>query len=174
MAPTDDGLDDLDRAILAALLDDGRTSVTAVAAAVDATAATVSDRLDALVERGVLAGVEPSLDYAALGYDLVVVFFLSVRADAREALLDRLRENDRLVIVYEVTGAHDVVAVGRFRSGESLDDRAADVLLSPAVERLSAGVTPVGDPALGPRPVPADADAGDRVTFPADDPSADS
>lgn len=63
-------LDDLDRAILAALRADGRMSHRAIAAAVGTTQPTVSARIRRMEDAGIIRGYTVRLDDDAFGGDL--------------------------------------------------------------------------------------------------------
>jgi len=131
--------EDLDRRLLNALLSDGRASQRSLAEAVDVSVTAVSNHLDDL-EREVIAGYEPRLDYDALGYDVTAVIQLRVRGDALPAIADRLAEEPQMVSVYEVTGDHDVVAVGRFVDTDDMNRHIKALLTDPAVEATNTNV----------------------------------
>ncbi|MGC1238217.1 MAG: Lrp/AsnC family transcriptional regulator [Acidimicrobiales bacterium] len=63
-------MDEIDRALLVALSDDGRLSYQQLAALVHLSANSTADRVRRLRQSGVLAGFHAELDLAALGHTL--------------------------------------------------------------------------------------------------------
>jgi Lrp/AsnC family leucine-responsive transcriptional regulator len=63
-------VDDIDRALLVALSDDGRLSYQQLAALVNLSANSTADRVRRLRQSGILAGFHAELDLAALGHTL--------------------------------------------------------------------------------------------------------
>jgi DNA-binding Lrp family transcriptional regulator len=105
--------DSLDRRLVAALCADGRADVRSLAAETDTAATTVQDRLRALEDDDVITGYTVRLDYGRLGYKTVVIRLAVDHSDI-EAVSARLREKPAFVTVYETSGHHTVVAVGKF------------------------------------------------------------
>ena len=73
-------VDDLDLALLRALADDARQSQRALARAIEMSAPAVADRLARLERSGVIRGYRVDIDWAAIGYPVVV--YLAVTAGA--------------------------------------------------------------------------------------------
>jgi DNA-binding Lrp family transcriptional regulator len=109
-------IDDIDRQLLDALLGDGRASASALAEAADVATSTATKRLAALEDDGVVVGYQPEVDYEAFGYDVTAVFRLDVAGDGLIDVVAQLRDNPNMIGVYEVTGATDIVAIGKFES----------------------------------------------------------
>lgn len=63
-------MDDIDRSLLLALVDDGRLSFQQLAATVHLSANSTADRVRRLRQSGVIAGYHAELDLAALGHTL--------------------------------------------------------------------------------------------------------
>lgn len=133
-------VDDIDRRIVNALLADGRAGPRDVSAETGIAATTVQRRLEDLEAAGVVDGYTATVDYEALGYDVTAIFHLSVDGDGRAGLIERLRDHDRMVSVYEVTGDHDVVAVGKFTDTEEMNARIKDLLTDPDVQAANTSV----------------------------------
>lgn len=127
-------LDERDAQILLALCRDGRATIPTIARAVDVPAPTVQERLQALEESGVVQGYTPRLGYEALGFDLTVIFRLSVDGDALAALTERLGEEPRLIAVYEVTGRFNVVAIGKYADSYELSECLSQFQTDPAIQ----------------------------------------
>jgi DNA-binding Lrp family transcriptional regulator len=132
--------DDIDRRIVNALLGNGRASARDVAADIGVAATTVSKRLRELESGGVIEGYVPSVDYDALGYDVTAVFQLSVDGDGLGSVVDALRAEDSMIGVYEVTGPHDVVAIGKFPGTDAMNEKIKDLLTDADVTAANTSV----------------------------------
>lgn len=167
-------LDETDRRIVDALADGvgardgaiGRDDALAgeVASATGIAPPVVRDRLDALAERGIVDGFEPRLDYSALGYDVTAILRVSFDADGPHGPIDRLRADEQLLSVYEVTGADDVVAVGKFESVAELRSRVGELLASREIEAVKSTIALDVVKEDAPLAVGAGSDGADRPT----------
>lgn len=133
-------VDDTDRRIVNALLGNGRADISEIAADANVAAPTVSRRLDELEDNGVISGFTPIVGYEKLGYEVTVVLQFDVAGDGLAAVVDTLREHDRMIDVYEVTGSTDVVAIGKFVDTDEMHDRLGELLTHPSVETVTVGV----------------------------------
>ncbi len=103
-------LDDLDRALIARLLDDGRASVSALADALHVARGTVQGRVSRLVDGGVIRrftiDLDPDVDAQAVrAMTLVQVSGATARAVARE-----LRAIPEIRALHSTNGKWDMVA----------------------------------------------------------------
>jgi DNA-binding Lrp family transcriptional regulator len=114
-------VDEIDRAVVNALLQDGRASARDVATETGVAATTVSRRMDELESAGIIEEYTARVDYGALGYDVTAVFQLSVDGDGLVDVTESLREQHNLLAVYEVTGSHDIVAIGKFQDTDEMN-----------------------------------------------------
>ena len=133
-------VDDTDRQVVNALLQDGRASARDVAAATGIAATTVSRRMDDLEATGVIDEYTVDVDYGALGYDVTAVFQLSVEGDGLGRVVDQLRDRHEMIAVYEVTGDHDIVAVGKFTDTQSMNERIKTLLTDEDIRSASTSV----------------------------------
>jgi len=133
-------VDDTDRQVVNALLQDGRASARDVAAATGIAATTVSRRMDDLEDTGVIDEYTVDIDYGALGYDVTAVFQLSVEGDGLGRVVDQLRDQREMIAVYEVTGDHDIVAVGKFTDTQSMNERIKTLLTDRDIRSASTSV----------------------------------
>jgi DNA-binding Lrp family transcriptional regulator len=133
-------VDDIDRQVVNALLSDGRASARDVAAETGVAATTVSRRMDQLVDTGIIEEYTARIDYEALGYDVTAVFQLSVDGSGLKPVTKRLRDLEQMVAVYEVTGSHDIVAVGKFRDTDEMNAQIKDLLTDPNVRTADTSV----------------------------------
>ena len=132
--------ENLDAKLINALLGDGRASLRSLGEDLDVSVTTVSNHLQDLEEEGVIRGYSPSVDYDRLGYDVTAVVQLKVEGEALPEITDRLREVTGMTSVYEVTGDYDVIAVGKFRDTDDMNDRIKDLLADEEVRETNTSV----------------------------------
>ena len=132
--------ENLDEKLINALLDDGRASLRSLAEKLDVSVTTVSNHLSDLEERGVIKGYTPKVDYDELGYDVTAVIQLKVEGSALPDITERLRGHQQMVSVYEVTGDHDVIAIGKFRDTDAMNDQIKELLVDPDIKESNTSV----------------------------------
>ena len=132
--------ENLDTELVNALLGDGRASLRSLADDLDVSVTTVSNHLADLEDEGVIRGYSPTVDYNALGYDVTAVIQLKVEGSALPDITDRLREHDQMISVYEVTGDHDVVAVGKFRDTDDMNEEIKTLLADADIRESNTNV----------------------------------
>ena len=125
-------MDELDLAILRELQRDGRASITDIARAIGKPRTTVANRLERLMEEGVIKGFKPILDFKKLGYNITAFVLLKVRRTRPIAgksnqlvLVEKLIEKGRFdgVWVEEahiITGQYDILLKLRAREIDAL------------------------------------------------------
>lgn len=133
-------IDDTDRQIVNALLGDGRASARDIAAETGVAATTVTKRLSDLEESGIIESYMPTVDYGALGYDVTAVFRLSVEGSGLATVVNRLQAHDQMIGVYEVTGSHDIIAIGKFTSTDEMNTEIKDLLTNPDITATNTNV----------------------------------
>ncbi|MFB6298065.1 MAG: Lrp/AsnC family transcriptional regulator [Salinirussus sp.] len=132
-------VDEYDRRVLAALLENARASADELGDIAGVTPETASWHRRTLEATGVIETYRPRLDYDALGYDLVGVLRIDVaETEAREAVVAELCAGGPLHSVYEVAGPSDVVAVGRFRDATDLASWCRSLRTDPRIGSVGA------------------------------------
>jgi len=130
----------LDLDILSELVKDGRASLRQIAMVLGVATTTVSNRLHALEADGVIVGYRPVIDYAKLGFGLTVVIQVKVKGGHFPDVVKELVSHRSLVSVYETTGDFDVVAVGKFKDTDNMNNEIKRLLSNPYVEETSTAV----------------------------------
>lgn len=105
-----------DLALLRALRDDGRASVSALARDLHLSRSAVHQRLNALIESRALLGFTPVVDQAKLGVGVAAFVLLSAGPGSRlemEPLTDQLLALPHVEYAALVTGDHDVLLLVR-------------------------------------------------------------
>lgn len=132
-------LDATDRAILAALADDGRITNSALAARVGLAESTCAYRVRALRETGVISSITARVDLAAVGRPIQAVVQVQLASHSRahiDALFDRLVAIPGTLSVAHVAGDNDFHVHVAVASPEALRDLILEHITShPAVTK---------------------------------------
>ena len=134
--PTDrpaPSLDDVDRAIVAALQADGRMPNSELARRAGVAESTCSARLRALRERGVIRGIHADVDLTALGRPIQAMVALRFAGHVRanlEAFRAAVVEVPGVLAAYHVSGATDYLVHVSAESADALRDLVLDELTS--------------------------------------------
>lgn len=120
--------ENLDAELINVLLGDGRASLRGISEDLDVSVTTVSNHLTDLQNTGVIAGYTPTLDYDVLGYDVTAVIQLKVEGTALPDVTARLQEQPQMISVYEVTGDHDIIAIGKYTDTDEMNEQIKTLL----------------------------------------------
>ncbi|ERH10608.1 MAG: transcriptional regulator, AsnC family [halophilic archaeon J07HX64] len=123
--------ENLDRKLVNQLLGDGRASLRSLAEELDVSVTTVSNHLSDLEDGGIIEGYTPTVNYDALGYDITAILQLKVEGHALVDVTERLTEHRQMVSVYETTGDHDIIAIGKFHDTDDMNDTIKNLLVNP-------------------------------------------
>ncbi|WP_331232277.1 HTH-type transcriptional regulator Lrp [Natronorarus salvus] len=132
--------ENLDSKLVNALLDDGRASLRSLADKLDVSVTTISNHLSDLEEQGAIMGYTPKVDYDILGYDVTAILHLKVEGNALEEVTERLVGEEQLTSVYEVTGDDDIVAIGKFRDTDDMNDQIKSLLRDSNIKASNTSV----------------------------------
>ena len=132
--------ENLDRKLVNELLDDGRASPRSLGGDLDVSVTTVSNHISNLEDDGVIEGYAPVVDYGELGYDVTAILQLKVEGSALPDITDRLQEHKHMVTVYETTGDHDIIAIGKFTDTDHMNDQIKELLVDPDINESNTSV----------------------------------
>jgi DNA-binding Lrp family transcriptional regulator len=132
--------ENLDRRLVNALLSDGRASLRSLGEDLDVSVTTVSNHITDLEEQGIIQGYVPEVNYGRLGYDVTAIIQLKVEGSALPEITDRLGDQTHMTSVYEVTGDHDIVAIGKFADTDHMNDQIKELLTDPDINESNTSV----------------------------------
>ena len=132
--------ENLDRKLVNALLGDGRASLRSLAADLDVSVTTISNHLAELEESGIIQGYSPQVDYEQLGYDVTAILQLKVEGSALVDVTQTLRNHQQMTSVYEVTGDHDIIAIGKFTDTDNMNVTIKELLSDPEINESNTSV----------------------------------
>lgn len=115
-----DPLDDVDAAIVAAMVADGRLSVRALAEQVSISRASAYQRLDRLRRTGVITGFTAVVDPVRSGLTTSAYVMLSIRQQAWREMVPRLQAIPEIHHMALTGGDVDVVLLVRAADNEAL------------------------------------------------------
>jgi Lrp/AsnC family leucine-responsive transcriptional regulator len=115
-------LDDADRALLAALLEDGRLSLKALAERVGLSAPSTAERLRRLQDRHVIRAFSVDIDPAALGYSLQAMVRIRPLPGKLKAVEKLIAAIPQIAECDKVTGEDCFIARLHLRSIGQLDE----------------------------------------------------
>ncbi|CAM2147816.1 Lrp/AsnC family leucine-responsive transcriptional regulator [Paraburkholderia tropica] len=115
-------LDEIDRALLAALVEDARASVSELARIVGLSAPSTSERLRRLEAQGVIGGYTVRIDPRALGYTLQAIVRVKPLPGQLHLVEDVIRRIPEFIECDKVTGDDCFIARIWLHSIEQLDE----------------------------------------------------
>ncbi|WP_028217177.1 Lrp/AsnC family transcriptional regulator [Paraburkholderia oxyphila] len=115
-------LDEIDRALLAALADDGRASVSELARQIGLSAPSTSERLRRLEAQGVIGGYTVRIDPRALGYTLQAIVRVKPLPGQLHLVEEVIRRIPEFIECDKVTGDDCFIARLYLHSIEQLDE----------------------------------------------------
>lgn len=128
-------VDDLDLKILRHLQEDARKSYRDIAEKLDVAEGTVYNRVNKLLQMGVIRKFGVEVDYGKLGYDLLAVVGVVVEGGKLQEVEENISQEPNVSAVYDVTGEYDAVIVARFKDRAGLNKFIKTLLANPAVKK---------------------------------------
>ena len=128
-------LDDTDRALLAAMLEDARISQRALARKVGIAQGTVLNRIRRMENMGLIKGYSVVLDPASMGWSMTIMAGLRIVKGRMIDVQRRIAADPRVFAVYDVTGDWDSMVLARVKNREDLDDLTKTVFTLDGVSR---------------------------------------
>ncbi len=107
-------IDRTDLRIIEELQKDGRASYSDMAENLDIATSTVTARIQKLEQKGILMGFRPVIDYEELGFNLTVMINLKAEADKVVETSKKLKNHEKVISFFEVTGKTDMIIISRF------------------------------------------------------------
>ena len=128
-------LDETDRNLIAALLEDGRASQRQLAKRIGVALGTVANRLKRLESSGIIKGYKVILDPESIGWGMTIIVGLRIEKGKMLEVQERIARDKRVFSVYDVTGDFDSIVMARVKNRDDLNHLTKSVLTSPGIER---------------------------------------
>tara|TARA_B100000768_G_C11266683_1_gene371437 strand:- start:717 stop:1247 length:531 start_codon:yes stop_codon:yes gene_type:complete len=128
-------LDNTDRAILQALIEDSRSSQRELSRIVGVAQGTITNRLKRLEKNGVINGYSVVLDPESVGWTMTIMAGLCISKGKMIDVQQKIAADSRVFSVYDVTGDWDSMVLARVRDRADLDDLTKTVFTLEGVTR---------------------------------------
>ena len=128
-------LDETDRALLSAMLEDARTSQRALARKVGIAQGTVLNRIRRMEDAGIIKGYSVILDPASMGWTMTIMAGLRIVKGRMIDVQTKIAADPRVFAVYDVTGEWDSMVLARVKNREDLDNLTKTVFTLDGVSR---------------------------------------
>ncbi len=134
-------MDDLDKQILALLVEDARRTYDDIGRRVNLSAPSVKRRVDRLIASGALEGFTAVVDHGAMGWNTEALVELFFRPGTQLDEVARvLREHPEVVEAWSVTGDADAIARVRTEDNATLERLIMDLQRNGLVMRTRSQV----------------------------------
>lgn len=130
----------IDSELVNELLGNGRASLRSLAEQLDVSVTTVSNHLSDLENEGVVEGYTPIVNYDELGYDVTAVMQLKAEGNALPDITETLQDHDQMISVYEVTGDYDIIAIGKFKDTDDMNEQIKTLITDPDINQSNTSI----------------------------------
>jgi len=130
-------MDDLDRRILQAYLNDSRVSFRELAHRLGVSTTTVQARTSKLEKSGIIKAYSAIFDHERIGYQLTVLTEVTVAKGKLLELEQQVARMPQVMAVYDVTGLTDAMVIAKFKNRDELSKFTKSLLAMPFVERTN-------------------------------------
>ena len=128
-------LDNTDRAILQALMEDSRASQRELSRIVGVAQGTITNRLKKLESQNIIQGYSVVLDPESVGWSMTIMAGLRISKGKMIDVQQKIAADPRVFSVYDVTGDWDSIVMARVRDRADLDDLTKTVFTLEGVTR---------------------------------------
>jgi len=129
-------MDSLDKRTIEALCSSGRESYHQLAKKLGVTTSTVTHRVKALKEAGVLKGFRVIADIEKLGYEYMAIVLIYSESSDGDSIVKSLAESDKVMGAFEVVGECTLIAWVACHDREQFSDLMKEMLRIPGVKRV--------------------------------------
>ena len=133
-------LDDIDKVIVDRLIENSRVSLRSIARELRLSPATIHERVQKLIMRGIIKGFTVIVDYKSLGYDVTALIMISVDGKYITEIESWLANQPEIVAVYDITGEFDVAVIAKTRNMTELNSLVKRILKHPHVKRTVTSI----------------------------------
>lgn len=103
-------LDKIDFVILQKLLQDGRTSFSAIAKETNLTDVAIKKRIERLKRKGIVKDITANLNYKTLGYENPILIQIRTEMSKNKDIIRKMNEMDHVLELHQVLGEYNIFA----------------------------------------------------------------
>jgi DNA-binding Lrp family transcriptional regulator len=129
-------LDEVEKRILNALIDNSRLSYRELAKEVHTSVVTISNKMKKFNRLGIIKKSTVMLDYDILGYQMPVFIRVKVAQGKFSQVEKQLFKDSQVTAIYDSTGDFDMLLLARFRNRNSLNSYLKKIQQYEFVERV--------------------------------------
>ena len=133
-------LDELDLEIISHLQKDARIQYRKLVEVTGKSLGTISNRIQKMIDTGVLKGWTVQVDPEKLGYDLTIIINIQIDVKYLDSVNNHLSSIPELIAIYNVTGEFDITAIARVRTRKHLDAVIHKILATDHIRRTSSNM----------------------------------
>lgn len=130
-------IDETDRSIINALIDNSRLSYRQIAKKTDVSTATVMNRVNALERERIIKRHTTIVDYEKIGYDVEVLIDIRIAKGKLMEVEKKIAIDPHVCGVYDTTGEFDAVILARFENRRKMDNFLKKIQTYDFVERTN-------------------------------------
>ncbi len=120
-------IDDTDRNLIALLRQDARQPVVSLAHSLNVSRATVQNRIDRLVKRGIIQGFTIKTKSTDTQVPIRAQTRIKMRSKSNKRILSYLAGRVEVIAIHTISGPYDILAELHTASLEKLDSALADI-----------------------------------------------
>jgi DNA-binding Lrp family transcriptional regulator len=133
-------IDEIDRKILSLLINDARIPAQIIANETNKHLTTITRRLKALEDGGIIKGYTAVVDYEALGLELTIITEIQLAKGMLFETEEEIAKLPGVCCVYDVTGKIDAIVIAKFKNRSEVSEFAKKLLAMPYVDRTETHV----------------------------------
>lgn len=132
--------ENLDKKLVNELNNDGRASLRSLSEEFNVSVTTISNYIADLENDEIIEGYTPIVNYGEIGYDITAIVQLKIEGESIPGITDDLLLNKHMMTVFEVTGDHDIVAIGKFSDTDHMNDEIKQLLMKPEIKESNTSI----------------------------------
>ncbi len=130
-------LDNVDKEIINALIEDSTLSYREIAKRVKVSVATIMNRVNKLKKEGIIKKYTTIIDYEKIGYDVEVLIEIRISKGKLFQVEKEIAHHSNVFVVYDLTGGFDAAILARFQSRRQMDNFLKKIQTYDFVERTN-------------------------------------
>jgi len=128
-------IDDTDKKIINALLENSRLSYREIAKIVHVSVATIMHRINRLHKEKIIRNFTANVNYDNMGYEFHVIVDIRVAKGKLFQVENKIATESSVCAVYDVTGPFDATIIARFKGRRQMDSFIKKIQTYDFVER---------------------------------------
>lgn len=133
-------IDEVDLKILKILEEDSKTNYRDIAKAIDMAIGTVSNRINTLMEKGIIKKFTIDIDIHKIGYEISALILIQIEGKYISQVEEELTKNPHVYAIYDTTGDWDAIIAVKFKKMADLDTFIKNLNMIEHIRRTSTAL----------------------------------